>query len=208
LSLDTSPDTGTVPAQQAPKPGPVIALLVAAAFVVILNETTMSVALTDIMIDLGVTTASAQWLTTGFLLTMAIVIPLTGFLLSRFTIRQVFFSAMSLFALGTLIAGLAPGLEVLIVGRVVQAMGTGVMMPLLELKSKFLKPAYYDQELTIKTSVKQLPGIRIHFEYELFNEAAELINIGHTTLVFFDMEKKKPCHPPENFMSRIAQYFD
>src|SRR5690606_32918326 len=91
----------------------------------------MSVALTDIMIDLGVTTASAQWLTTGFLLTMAIVIPLTGFLLSRFTIRQVFFSAMSLFALGTLIAGLAPGLEVLIVGRVVQAMGTGVMMPLL-----------------------------------------------------------------------------
>ncbi len=85
---------------------------------------------------------------------------------------------------------------------------TGVMMPLLELRSKFLKPAYYDQELTIKTTVKQLPGIRIIFDYELFNEAAELINIGQTTLVFFDMEKKKPCHPPEDFMSRIAKFFD
>ncbi|WP_432714937.1 acyl-CoA thioesterase [Pedobacter sp.] len=85
---------------------------------------------------------------------------------------------------------------------------TGVMMPLLELKSKFIKPALYDQILTIKTTVKQLPGVRIHFDYELFNEAEELINIGHTILVFFDMEKKKPCHPPENFMSRIAQYFN
>lgn len=84
----------------------------------------------------------------------------------------------------------------------------GVMMPLLELKCKFIKPAFYDQEITIKTIVKALPGVRIYFEYELFNEAEELINIGHTTLVFFDMEKKKPCAPPENFMSRIAHYFN
>jgi len=85
---------------------------------------------------------------------------------------------------------------------------SGVMMPLLELKSKFLKPALYDQVLTIKTIVKQMPSVRIHFDYELFNEADELINIGHTILVFFDMEKKKPCQPPENFLSRIAGYFD
>jgi len=84
----------------------------------------------------------------------------------------------------------------------------GVMMPLLELKCKFIKPAYYDQEITIKTIVSKLPGVRILFDYELFNEDGDLINLGHTTLVFFDMEKKKPCLPPENFMSRITQYFN
>ena len=84
----------------------------------------------------------------------------------------------------------------------------GVMMPLLELKCKFIKPAYYDQEITIKTIVSKLPGVRILFDYELFNEEGDLINLGHTTLVFFDMEKKKPCLPPENFMSRITQYFN
>ncbi|RZM18952.1 MAG: acyl-CoA thioesterase [Pedobacter sp.] len=85
---------------------------------------------------------------------------------------------------------------------------TGVMMPLLELNSKFIKPAYYDQEITIKTTVKDLPGVRIYFSYELFNEAGDLINIGATTLVFFDMAKKRPCAPPENFMTRIGQYFE
>lgn len=128
---DTSPSTGSVPAQRVTRTGPVISLLVVAAFVVILNETTMGVALTPIMEDLGITASTGQWLTTGFLLTMAIVIPLTGFLLSRFTIRQVFFTAMSLFALGTLVAALAPSFGLLLTGRVIQASGTGVMMPLL-----------------------------------------------------------------------------
>jgi acyl-CoA thioester hydrolase len=84
---------------------------------------------------------------------------------------------------------------------------SGVMLPLLEMKSKFIKPALYDQEITIKTIVKDLPGVRMIFDYELYNEARELINIGGTTLVFFDMEKKKPCHPPAYFMERITQYF-
>ncbi|MCR2811018.1 MULTISPECIES: MDR family MFS transporter [unclassified Microbacterium] len=108
-----------------------IALLVASAFVVILNETIMGVALPRLMVDLDITAATAQWLTTGFLLTMAIVIPLTGFLLARFPLRSLFFTAMSLFALGTLIAALSPGFEVLLAGRVVQASGTAIMLPLL-----------------------------------------------------------------------------
>lgn len=83
----------------------------------------------------------------------------------------------------------------------------GVMMPLLELNSKFIKPAYYDQEITIRTTVKDLPGVRIVFSYELFNAQEELINLGMTTLVFFDMEKKRPCQPPKYFMERIRQYF-
>lgn len=132
--------TGTIPVSRtrsasapeaAPRTGPVIALLVVAAFVVILNETTMSVALPVIMADFGVSAATGQWLTSAFLLTMAVVIPLTGFLLERFPIRVVFFAAMGVFALGTLIAAVAPVFGVLLAGRIIQAMGTGVMMPLL-----------------------------------------------------------------------------
>ncbi|GAA1137810.1 DHA2 family efflux MFS transporter permease subunit [Microbacterium aurantiacum] len=113
------------------RPGTVIALLVVSAFVVILNETIMSVALPRLMEDLGITAATAQWLTTGFLLTMAIVIPLTGYLLARFPLRSLYLTAMSLFTVGTLIAALSPGFDVLLLGRIVQASGTAIMMPLL-----------------------------------------------------------------------------
>src|SRR6188472_921098 len=109
----------------------VIWLLLTAAFVAILNETTMSVAIPHLIVDLGITAVAAQWLTTAFMLTMAVVIPITGFLLQRFTTRQVFIAAMTLFSLGTLIATLAPGFPVLLVARVVQASGTAIMMPLL-----------------------------------------------------------------------------
>ena len=83
----------------------------------------------------------------------------------------------------------------------------GVMLPVLALNCKFIKPALYDQEITIKTTVSELPGIRIHFKYELFNENQELINIGDTTLVFVDMAKNKPCQPPEDFMQRLKVWF-
>ncbi|MFV0372837.1 DHA2 family efflux MFS transporter permease subunit [Microbacterium sp.] len=106
-------------------------LLLAAAFVAILNETTMGLAISHLIDDLSITAVSAQWLTTAFMLTMAVVIPITGFLLRRFTTRQVFITAMSLFSLGTFIAVLAPGFPVLVAARVVQASGTAIMMPLL-----------------------------------------------------------------------------
>ena len=79
----------------------------------------------------------------------------------------------------------------------------GIMMPVLELKCKYIKPALYDQEITVKTIIKTLPGIRIFFEYELYNEKEELINLGATTLVFVDMKKNKPTNPPENFMEKL-----
>lgn len=108
-----------------------ISLLVAAAFVVILNETIMSVALPELMAEFSVTAATAQWLTTAFMLTMAVVIPLTGWMLVRLPLRTVFVIAMTTFTVGTLIASLAPVFPVLIGGRVVQAVGTAIMMPLL-----------------------------------------------------------------------------
>ena len=115
----------------APGTGRLIALLVSAAFVVILNETIMSVALPRLMAEFTVTAATAQWLTTGFMLTMAVVIPFTGWLLNRMSLRAVFILAMGTFTAGTAIAGLAPTFGLLLTGRVVQAVGTAIMMPLL-----------------------------------------------------------------------------
>jgi len=111
--------------------GPLVALLVGSAFVVILNETIMGVALPELMKEFGVEATSAQWLTTAFLLTMAVVIPVTGWLLRRFTLRQVFLAAMISFTIGTALAGAAPTFAVLVAARVVQAVGTALMMPLL-----------------------------------------------------------------------------
>ncbi|HEY6800479.1 MAG TPA: DHA2 family efflux MFS transporter permease subunit [Agromyces sp.] len=109
----------------------VIWLLLASSFVVILNETIMGVAIPHLVTDLDITISAAQWLTTAFMLTMAVVIPITGFLLQRFATRPIFMAAMGLFSTGTLIAALAPGFEVLLAARVVQASGTAIMMPLL-----------------------------------------------------------------------------
>lgn len=109
----------------------VIALLLVSTFVVFLNETIMSVAIPHLMGDLGVTAGAAQWLTTAFLLTMAVVIPVTGFLLQRINTRPIFILAMSIFSVGTLICAVSPGLELLVFGRVIQATGTAIMMPLL-----------------------------------------------------------------------------
>ncbi|NYE19877.1 DHA2 family efflux MFS transporter permease subunit [Microbacterium immunditiarum] len=115
----------------APEQSRVVWLLLAAAFVAILNETTMGVAIPHLIGDLGITAVEAQWLTTAFMLTMAVIIPITGFLLRRFTTRAAFIAAMSLFSLGTLVALLAPGYPLLVVARVIQASGTAIMMPLL-----------------------------------------------------------------------------
>ena len=109
----------------------VIPILLVAAFVVILNETTMNVALTSIMADLGITERTAQWLTTAFMLTMAVVIPITGWLLDRLPTTRVFVLALSLFSLGTLACAVAPSFAFLVAGRVVQATGTAITLPLL-----------------------------------------------------------------------------
>ncbi len=109
----------------------VINLLLVSSFVVILNETIMSVAIPPLMANLGVTAAAAQWVTAAFLLTMAVVIPMTGFLMQRLHTRTVFLMAMTLFSLGTVAAAIAPDLELLVAARVIQASGTAIMMPLL-----------------------------------------------------------------------------
>lgn len=109
----------------------VIWLLLFAAFVAVLNETTMGIAIPHLNADLGLPPELGQWLTSAYMLTMAVVIPTTGFLLQRFTTRFVYLAAMSLFTAGTLLCLVAPDFGLLLTGRVVQAIGTAVMMPLL-----------------------------------------------------------------------------
>ena len=109
----------------------VLATLVAAATVMILNETSLSVALPAVMRDFGINAASAQWLITVFMLTMAVVIPTTGFLIQRFSTRQIFFSSVGLFIVGTIMGAVAPAFVVLLLGRIVQAAGTALIIPLL-----------------------------------------------------------------------------
>lgn len=111
----------------------VLRWLVAATFIVILNETIMINAIPDLKDHFDVGNNAAQWLTTAFMLTMAVVIPVTGFFLQRVTTRQAFALAMIVFCSGTLLAAATPAsmFWLLIVARVIQAAGTAVMMPLL-----------------------------------------------------------------------------
>ncbi len=109
----------------------IISTLLVATFVVILNETIMNVALQRLMVDLRIDAPTVQWLSTGFMLTMAVVIPTTGFILQSLSTRAVFILAMGLFSGGTLLAALAPGFEVLLIARIIQAGGTAIMLPLL-----------------------------------------------------------------------------
>lgn len=109
----------------------VLRWLVAATFIVILNETIMLNAIPRLMDAFSVSARAAQWLSTAFMLTMAVVIPVTGWFLQRVSTRTAFATAMTVFCAGTLLAALAPFFWVLLAGRVVQASGTAVMMPLL-----------------------------------------------------------------------------
>ncbi len=121
----------TVEPQAPTRVAPIIAVLALSAFVMILNETVVGVALPNLMQEFSATATTVQWLTTGFLLTMAVVIPTTGFLLQRFTTRTLFTAALLLFIAGTLLAAVAPTFGVILIARVIQAGGTAIILPLL-----------------------------------------------------------------------------
>ena len=130
-------DTGSMPVTPQHKDGidpagmRVIWLLLVAAFVAILNETTMAIAIPELNVALGIPPEQGQWFTSAFMLTIAVVIPTTGYVVQRFTTRQVFLAAITTFALGTALCLVSHGFLPLLLGRIVQAAGTGIMLPLL-----------------------------------------------------------------------------
>lgn len=83
----------------------------------------------------------------------------------------------------------------------------GVMMPVLENKSKYWLPALYDDQLRIVTTIKERPSVKITFHYEIFNGAGKLIHEGETLLAFVNKNTGKPCRPPEHFQNVLKPYF-
>lgn len=83
----------------------------------------------------------------------------------------------------------------------------GIMMPVIDLNIKYIKPAKYDDLLTIKTIIKELPKMRMHFFYEVYNAKNELLNKGETTLVFVSMERNRPVPCPEWLNDIFKKHF-
>jgi EmrB/QacA subfamily drug resistance transporter len=121
-----------VPSNEKIKKVPLIIVLLSGAFVAILNQTLLATALPVIKHDLGIDDNTVQWLQSIFMLVNGIMIPITAFLIERFTTRGLFLTAMGSFALGTLICAISPEFYSLLLGRVLQAAGAGIMMPLMQ----------------------------------------------------------------------------
>lgn len=109
----------------------IIAILLIGAFISMLNETLLNVALPTIMKDLNISASTAQWLATGYMLVNGVMIPSTAFLIQKYSVRRLFLTAISLFTVGTILAGFAPHFSILLVARMIQASGSAIMMPLL-----------------------------------------------------------------------------
>lgn len=117
--------------EQQPIPYFMIGILFVGAFISILNNTLLNIALPTIMEEFSITPSTGQWLITGYMLTSGVLIPVSAFLVTRFTNRKLFITAMTLFTVGTAVAIVAPSFWVLLTGRFLQAAGSAVMMPLL-----------------------------------------------------------------------------
>jgi len=109
-----------------------ILVLLIGAFCTILNQTILSTAFPALMDAFNISTATVQWLTTGFLMVNGIMIPVSAYLTSRFNTKSLFIIAMSTFEVGTILAWIAPSFAVLLAGRLIQAVGVGINMPLMQ----------------------------------------------------------------------------
>ncbi len=132
--------TPTLPERLEPQHRVILTILLASAFVVFLNETALGVALPDIMAQLNIEPSTGQWLNTSYMLTMAVIIPATGFLLQRFSTRRMYIFAMGMFTIGTFTAAISQDFSVLLLGRIFQASGNAVMMPLMMTTLMLLVP--------------------------------------------------------------------
>ncbi|MGE6259489.1 DHA2 family efflux MFS transporter permease subunit [Heyndrickxia sporothermodurans] len=111
--------------------GKIIAAMMLGAFVAILNQTLLNVAIPHIMNDLNVSASTVQWLSTGYMLTNGIFIPITAFLIAKLGTRKLLLFSVSAFTIGSFICSISTGFSMLMLGRVIQAAGAGVIMPLL-----------------------------------------------------------------------------
>lgn len=118
----------------------ILGVIVMGAFVTILNQTLMSTALPIIMKDFSITAIQGQWLTTAYMLINGIMIPISAYLVGRFTTRQLYLFAMIVFSLGTFVAAISTQYWMLIAGRMIQAVGAGIVLPLQMIVILYMYP--------------------------------------------------------------------
>ncbi|OCS87177.1 MDR family MFS transporter [Caryophanon tenue] len=109
----------------------IIAAFLVAAFIGLFNETALNMAFVELSRDFDAPTSTIQWLTTGYLLTLGVLVPISSLFMQRFTTRQLFITSLLFSISGTIIAALSPTFAVLLIGRVVQAIGTAIILPLM-----------------------------------------------------------------------------
>ena len=84
---------------------------------------------------------------------------------------------------------------------------SGILLPVLELNIKYIKPSFYDDLIKIETKITKLPNVKIEFDYEIFNEKNELLTVAHTTLVFVSKKEMRPTRCPEQLINTLSEYF-
>ncbi|MBT2756989.1 multidrug efflux MFS transporter [Mesobacillus foraminis] len=131
MQMDADMKVGMDTDREEIKTAPVIISFVVAGFIGLFSETALNMALNNLIISFGIHETTAQWLTTGYLLTLGILVPVSGLILQWFTTRHLFITALIFSIIGTFIAAIAPSFSVLMVARVVQAVGTGLLLPLM-----------------------------------------------------------------------------
>ncbi|MCM3019088.1 DHA2 family efflux MFS transporter permease subunit [Priestia megaterium] len=121
---------------------PLLIVLMLGLFLAILNQTLLNVAIPHLITEFGVTANTAQWLLTGYMLVNGALIPLSAFLIERFGVRRLFLFAMFCFTVGSLICGIAPTFSIMLTGRLIQAIGGGVLSPLVMTIIVFIFPPH------------------------------------------------------------------
>ena len=117
-----------------------LTVLILGCFLSTLNQTLLNVALSDLMSVFSVTATTVQWISTGFMLVNGVLVPITAYLMKRFTTRQLFISSMLFLLIGSILCAVAPNFAILLIGRMIQAIGAGIIMPLLMSVVMFIFP--------------------------------------------------------------------
>ncbi|SLK04425.1 DHA2 family efflux MFS transporter permease subunit [Bacillus toyonensis] len=119
----------------------ILVILITGCFLSTLNQTLLNVAMSNLMKVFDVTAATVQWLSTGFMLINGVLVPITAFLMKRFTTRQLFISSMLSLFIGTVLCACAMNFSILLTGRMIQAVGAGIIMPLMMTIILYLYPS-------------------------------------------------------------------
>ena len=118
-----------------------LTVLILGCFLSTLNQTLLNVALSNFMDVFSVSATTVQWLATGFMLVNGVLVPITAYLMKRFSTRQLFMSSMLFLLIGSILCAVAPTFSVLLIGRMIQAVGAGIIMPLLMTVVMFVFPS-------------------------------------------------------------------